>query len=569
MKHPKGDWIAPPGLKSTAESFILACRLISAEAKETGRRTPLMIYGPTGTGKSFFIEIATRFFERDYGGKEPERINCATLKDEFVHSELFGHVKGAYTGAVTDKIGIVEKAGNGLLILDEIGELTQELQAKLLTFIEDKHYYRLGGTIRREAKDLQIVATTNRTRKDFREDFWYRFYPFPVPPLYRHRGDILYYLFHSHPAVFRSLMPYEILRLLAYNWPGNVREIETFGRHLRKRMLESDFEINRDLEDTNIDSDILGTGRSRVNLSRLALLLDQFAINLVNHDEINQLLGGRSACLSLTEGEKAAFKESFTLLLGDFELDGVKLNMYNLEPQLDSIYEMFQVFCWLFLQEAHHHGDLFDVASWKRPCVPNSRHTVAYKHTEDPSDVASGEESRAPEVIRTGVYEYTKDCPTLLERTARFALRMITENNRPARKDPELVYELVGYPTIDSPNEPLYIESWVVEPKADRERVSSTPPPDRGIVKLDRLLEEINSDSLAVDQPEVSLESAIRGRKPFPTMDEADREYLETVIKLSDGVISEAARRAGLERSTFVNRCKRLGISPYKVSRSP
>jgi len=114
-----------------------------------------------------------------------------------------------------------------LLILEEIGELPKSVQAKMLTFLEDGIYWPIGERKKHEnAKDIQIVATTNKPKDQFRQDFIDRFRIFEVPPLYKRRGDILQYACDKNPVVTGRLTPWQVLSLLSYNWPGNVRELE-------------------------------------------------------------------------------------------------------------------------------------------------------------------------------------------------------------------------------------------------------------------------------------------------------------------------------------------------------
>lgn len=141
-------------------------------------------------------------------------------------SELFGHVKGAYTDAIADKAGWIEIADGGCLILEEIGELSNECQAQLLTLIEDGKFHRVGDNKIREVKNISIVGATNRKKSELREDFWNRFMIFNIPPLYQRRQDILYYIEEKEPDLIKLLEPWETLVLLAHNWPGNVREID-------------------------------------------------------------------------------------------------------------------------------------------------------------------------------------------------------------------------------------------------------------------------------------------------------------------------------------------------------
>lgn len=187
------------------------------------KETPLLIIGPTGVGKSYLLEAYIGYFQKQNPKKPVVRLNCAAINPDLLLSEIFGHVKGAFTDAIRDKMGLVEKANNGLLVLDEIGELPKPSQAELLTFIEDKQYRKVGDVKFQDAK-VEIIASTNNI-DGFRLDFWNRFSPFSVLPLHKRRYDILYYIAMFSPKVFKDLRSWEILPLLCYNWPGNVREL--------------------------------------------------------------------------------------------------------------------------------------------------------------------------------------------------------------------------------------------------------------------------------------------------------------------------------------------------------
>ncbi|HEY6366251.1 MAG TPA: sigma 54-interacting transcriptional regulator, partial [Candidatus Binatia bacterium] len=166
-------------------------------------------------------------------------VNCPTLSEELLASELFGHAKGAFTGAVRDQAGRVEAAEGGTLFLDEIGEITPSLQAKLLRFLEDKEFERIGENKTRRA-DVRTVAATNRDLDEhvqkglFREDLLYRLnvIDLQLPPLRERPEDILrlarrFLLFFAkaarrHPPEFSKAAEDA---LLAYAWPGNIREL--------------------------------------------------------------------------------------------------------------------------------------------------------------------------------------------------------------------------------------------------------------------------------------------------------------------------------------------------------
>ncbi|HEY7327376.1 MAG TPA: sigma-54 dependent transcriptional regulator [Gemmataceae bacterium] len=195
----------------------------------------VLVRGASGTGK----ELVARALHTN----SPRRnrplvtINCAALQETLLESELFGHEKGAFTGAVTTKPGLVEVAEGGTLFIDEIGEMAPGLQAKLLRVLEDGHYRRVGGTREMNA-DVRVVAATNRELSEeikngkFREDLYYRLNVVSIflPPLRERREDIPelieHFLTTRQIGPLRSRVDAEALKALtAYSWPGNVREL--------------------------------------------------------------------------------------------------------------------------------------------------------------------------------------------------------------------------------------------------------------------------------------------------------------------------------------------------------
>jgi transcriptional regulator with GAF, ATPase, and Fis domain len=168
------------------------------------------------------------------------KVNCATLPKELIESELFGHKKGAFTGATAHKEGKFTLADGGTIFLDEIGELPLELQPKLLRVIQEGEYDELGGT-KTIKVDVRIIAATNRDLKEmiregtFREDLYYRLNVFPIHniPLRARKPDIpilaQYFLEKYAPKAgkgFKRLAPQTVERLMAYNFRGNIRELE-------------------------------------------------------------------------------------------------------------------------------------------------------------------------------------------------------------------------------------------------------------------------------------------------------------------------------------------------------
>ena len=229
--------IIPPRLEHFVKRFV-------HHYKASGN-SPIMIYGPTGVGKSLFLKIFKILFQKQEATNQTSRpvvwANCAHFggvnsDPNIARSELFGHVKGAHQNAQKDKIGLVHEAHGGALILEEIGELPLEVQAMLLTFIEDGVFRRVGSK-QNESANVRIVGATNR-EEGLREDFKHRFFPFYISGLYSRRSDILYYMYAKYPEIVTSLTGCEVLTVLAYNWPGNCREIERVCRLITRNHLE-------------------------------------------------------------------------------------------------------------------------------------------------------------------------------------------------------------------------------------------------------------------------------------------------------------------------------------------
>lgn len=203
-----------------------------------GTDASVLLLGETGSGKELF---ARAVHQRSPRAAMPlVKVNCAALPASLIESELFGHVKGAFTGALADKVGRFELADNGTLFLDEIGELDPDLQAKLLRVLQDGEFERIGSnqTIR---VDVRLIAATNRDLHEamrdgsFRPDLYYRLSVFPieVPPLRVRRDDIPLLVWHFISRKQRRLgrniqsVSHGVMdQLVQYDWPGNVRELE-------------------------------------------------------------------------------------------------------------------------------------------------------------------------------------------------------------------------------------------------------------------------------------------------------------------------------------------------------
>lgn len=198
----------------------------------------ILIYGESGTGKELIARIIhNRSTLRR--GKEFVAINCAAIPNDILESELFGYVRGAFTGANVSRKGLIEVAEGGTLFMDEIGDTTPQFQAKLLRVIQEKEIRRVGETVPRRV-DIRIVAATNRDLKQmvdegkFREDLYYRLsvIDLVIPPLRDRKEDIqplvdffIIDINKRHGTSVKGISRQALTVLLAYNWPGNVREL--------------------------------------------------------------------------------------------------------------------------------------------------------------------------------------------------------------------------------------------------------------------------------------------------------------------------------------------------------
>jgi formate hydrogenlyase transcriptional activator len=200
----------------------------------------VLILGETGTGK----ELIARAIHKMSGRKDNSfiKLNCAAIPTGLLESELFGHEKGAFTGAISQKIGRMELANGGTLFLDEVGDIPLELQPKLLRVLQDQEFERLGST-RTIKVNVRLIAATNRdlaalvAAREFRSDLYYRLKVFPIqlPPLRDRRQDIpllvryfVQRLSRRMNKVIDSIPAATMDTLTSWDWPGNIRELENF-----------------------------------------------------------------------------------------------------------------------------------------------------------------------------------------------------------------------------------------------------------------------------------------------------------------------------------------------------
>jgi formate hydrogenlyase transcriptional activator len=200
----------------------------------------VLLLGETGTGKELIaraIHDHSRRKDRTF-----VKLNCAAIPTGLLESELFGHEKGAFTGAISQKVGRMELADRGTLFLDEVGDIPIEIQPKLLRALQEREFERLGSTHTRKV-DVRLIAATNRdlekmvADREFRSDLYYRLHVFPIriPPLRERREDIPLLVSHFVQKLSKQMqknieaVPTTVMKgLTAWEWPGNIRELENF-----------------------------------------------------------------------------------------------------------------------------------------------------------------------------------------------------------------------------------------------------------------------------------------------------------------------------------------------------
>jgi formate hydrogenlyase transcriptional activator len=226
------------------EQIIGSSPALEAVLEQVERVAPtdstVLIQGETGTGKELIARAIHNLSVRC--GCPFVKLNCAAIPFDLLESELFGHERGAFTGAIAQKIGRFELADKGTLFLDEVGDIPPALQPKLLRVLQEQEFERLGSN-RTHKVDVRLVAATNRNladmvkRNEFRSDLYYRLnvFPIPLPPLRARRQDITALVEHFVEIYARRMdkhiehiPPETMSALISYQWPGNIRELQNF-----------------------------------------------------------------------------------------------------------------------------------------------------------------------------------------------------------------------------------------------------------------------------------------------------------------------------------------------------
>ncbi len=263
----------------------------------------VLILGETGTGKELIartIHNASRRRERPF-----VKLNCAAIPFDLLESELFGHEKGAFTGAISRKIGRFEMADTGTLFLDEIGDIPLALQPKLLRVLQEREFERLGSG-RTHRINVRLVAATHRDlpkmvkRNEFRSDLYYRLNVFPVvlPPLRERQGDIPQLLVHFVEIYANRIgkrishIPKETLdAFMSYSWPGNVRELQNL---VERAVIRSDGGVLPNPLPTVFSNPVRASNKNRATFPQGKFVESQRALILGALQAAGWVIGGPS-----------------------------------------------------------------------------------------------------------------------------------------------------------------------------------------------------------------------------------------------------------------------------------
>lgn len=252
--------------------------------------TSILITGETGTGKELLTNII--HFNSNRINKPFIKVSCAVLSKEIFESEVFGHVKGAFTGAVYEKTGRFELAHQGTIYLDDIDDVPMDLQVKLLRVLEEREVEKVGSATAIPI-DIRLIASTKRNLKElvkegkFREDLYYRLNVFPInlPPLRERKKDIkplIYHFIENYSFIKKVKINKEALKILVnYNWPGNIRELKNLMERLI--LLATDGEINTALIPLSIRQPLFSNSLTNLKGKSLEQTISDIEISLIKN----------------------------------------------------------------------------------------------------------------------------------------------------------------------------------------------------------------------------------------------------------------------------------------------
>ncbi|MBY0471280.1 sigma-54 dependent transcriptional regulator [bacterium] len=291
-------------------------RIFSVIDKLSRIDTAVLIRGESGTGKELVAQ-ALHF----NGPRKDNRfvtINCSAIPETLIESELFGHEKGAFTGADSRKIGKFQYADGGTLFLDEIGDVSPAMQVKLLRVLQEKRFMPVGANREIEA-NVRIVAATNRNleemikKNEFREDLFYRLNVLPInlPPLRERKNDLealvqhfIEKFNHQHKKNITGIAPEAMELMKAYGWPGNIRELENVVEHAF--VIESGDTLTTD----SLPTSLAGTSKKAASWSSVSEEADLDATDDLDSDldgdDDSQIPAGATVALSMSPGEASS-----------------------------------------------------------------------------------------------------------------------------------------------------------------------------------------------------------------------------------------------------------------------
>ena len=248
-----------------------AARHLQQEISDAARSdAKVLLTGESGVGKEVVATLIHQQSRRR--NVKLVALNCAAVPDSLLESELFGHVRGSFTGAYRDKPGLLELANSGTIFLDEIGETSLRMQALMLRFLENGEIWRIGADRLQTRSDVRVIAATNRdladriAQREFRADLYYRLnvLHIKIPPLRERREDIPLFLDHffrayaeRHVTPAPELTPAARAALVAYDWPGNVRELKNVIERLVVRQRTGP------IDDVDLPSEVVGASPRR------------------------------------------------------------------------------------------------------------------------------------------------------------------------------------------------------------------------------------------------------------------------------------------------------------------